>query len=179
MTRVDLARKIPTDRYSFDKQEMDVRAGDTVCQRGEKIGEVVAIDAVARTVDIKKTKKTAEMHPSAVFVDKTGPNSEEQADALYRLGDWVEFDGVNARAVTGRLAICCFASRRASQVTRRWLLVDGEATDVRLQSGLLASERIGPPHSGASRRRKDLCRRADDLRTHTARQESRHHGHEP
>ena len=94
--RVSFVRKIPTDRYSFEKQEMDVRAGDTVCKRGEKIGEVVAIDAVARTVDIKKTRKTAEMHPSAVFVDKTGPNSDEQADALYRLGDWVVFDGVNA-----------------------------------------------------------------------------------
>jgi len=54
------------------------------------------IDAVARTVDIKKTKKTAEVHPTAVFVDKTGPSSEEQADALYRLGDWTLFEGVNA-----------------------------------------------------------------------------------
>jgi predicted RecB family nuclease len=96
VARLGFIRKIPTDRYSFEKQEMDVRAGDTVWERGEKIGEVIAIDAVARTVDIKKTKKTAEMHPSAVFVDKTGPNSDEQADALYRLSDWVVFDGVNA-----------------------------------------------------------------------------------
>jgi predicted RecB family nuclease len=96
VARLSVVRKIPTDRYSFDRQEMDVRAGDTVCQRGEKIGEVVAIDAVARTIDIKKSKKTADMHPSAVFVDKTGPASEEQADALYRLGDWIVFDGVNA-----------------------------------------------------------------------------------
>jgi predicted RecB family nuclease len=94
--RVSFVRKIPTDRYSFEKQEMDIRAGDTVCNRGEKIGQVVAIDAAARTVDIKKTRKTAEIYPNAVFVDKTGPNSDEQADALYRLGDWVVFDGVNA-----------------------------------------------------------------------------------
>ena len=50
--------KIPTDRYSFPKQETDIRAEDEVCERGEKIGEVVAIDIPARTIDIKKTQKT-------------------------------------------------------------------------------------------------------------------------
>jgi uncharacterized protein len=95
--RLAVVRKIPTDRYSFVRQETDVRAGDEVGQRGEKIGEVVAIDVVARTIDIKKTKKTAEIHPSAVFVDKTGPNTDVLADALYRLGDWVQFDGVNTQ----------------------------------------------------------------------------------
>lgn len=96
LSTLEVVRKIPRDRYSFDKQETDVRAGDTVCQRGEKIGEVVAIDVVTRTVDIKKTKKTADVHPSAVFVDKTGPNSDVLADALYRLGSWIEFNGVDA-----------------------------------------------------------------------------------
>ncbi|HEY2857574.1 MAG TPA: TM0106 family RecB-like putative nuclease [Terracidiphilus sp.] len=93
---LEVVRKVPTDRYSFDKQETDVRTGDTVCQRGEKIGEVVAIDVVARTIDIKKTKKTANVHPSAVFVDKTGPNTDVLADALFRLGEWIEFNGVDA-----------------------------------------------------------------------------------
>lgn len=96
VSTLEVVRKIPRDRYSFDRQETDVRAGDTVCQRGEKIGEVVAIDVVARTVDIKKMKKTADVHPSAVFVDKTGPNTDVLADALYRLGSWVEFNGVDA-----------------------------------------------------------------------------------
>ena len=95
VARLDVVRKIPTDRYSFDKQETDVRAGNNVCQRGEKIGDVVAIDVVARTIDIKKTKKTAEIHPTAVFVDKTGPNEGVLADALFRLGSWVDVNGVN------------------------------------------------------------------------------------
>ena len=38
---------------------------------GRKSGKSQPIDVIARTVDIKKTKKTAEVHPSAVFVDKT------------------------------------------------------------------------------------------------------------
>ena len=33
--RLGLQRKIPTDRYSFPNQETDLRAEDTVCQKGE------------------------------------------------------------------------------------------------------------------------------------------------
>ena len=65
-------RKIPTDRYSFEKQETDIRAGDKVCERGEKVGEVVEIDIATRTIDIKKTRKTADIHPKSVFVDARG-----------------------------------------------------------------------------------------------------------
>lgn len=93
---VDVVRKIPVDRYRFDRQETDVRRGDTVCQRGEKIGDVVAIDVPARTIDIKKMKKTAEVHPAAVFVDPRGPNTDVLADALIRLGKWVVENGVDA-----------------------------------------------------------------------------------
>jgi len=96
VTRLEVVRKIPTDRYSFEKQETDVRAGDSVCQREEKIGEVASIDVAGRTVDIKKTKKTAEVQPSAVFVDKTGPNNNVMADALFRLGSWVAANGIDS-----------------------------------------------------------------------------------
>ena len=92
----EVLRKIPTDRYRFEKQETDVRAGDVVCERGEKIGEVVAIDIAARTVDIKKMKKTAEVHPTAVFVDARGPKNDVLADALFRLGAWVNANGVDS-----------------------------------------------------------------------------------
>jgi predicted RecB family nuclease len=93
---IEVLRKIPTDRYRFEKQETDVRAGDVVCERGEKIGEVVAIDIAARTVDIKKMKKTAEVHPTSVFVDARGPNNDVLADALFRLGTWVNTNGVDS-----------------------------------------------------------------------------------
>ena len=151
--RVSFVRKIPTDRYSFEKQEMDVRAGNTVCKRGEKIGQVVAIDAAARTVDIKKTRKTAEIHPSAVFVDKTGPSSDEQADALYRLGDWVVFDGVNApgRYRAARDLLLRVPPRLAGN--ERVVLADGEATvaaakriAVHLNESVLPIQ--GPPGAG-------------------------------
>jgi len=63
--RIGVEKKIPTDRYSFEKQETDVRRGDKLCARGDSFGHVDAIDLATRTVDIKKTKKTAEIHPAA------------------------------------------------------------------------------------------------------------------
>ena len=94
--RLGAQRKIPTDRYSFEKQETDIRAGDTVCERGEKVGEVVEININARTIDIKKTRKGAETHPTSVFVDARGPKDDVLADALFRLGSWIAGNGIDA-----------------------------------------------------------------------------------
>jgi predicted RecB family nuclease len=93
--RLTVVRNIPTDRYMFEKQETELRAGDKLCQRGEMIGEVVAIDLAKRTVDIKKIKKTADIHPTSVFVHAAGVNSDVLADSLLRLGDWVSFYGID------------------------------------------------------------------------------------
>ena len=153
VSTLGVVRKIPTDRYSFDKQETDVRAGDTVCQHGEKIGEVVAIDVGARSVDIKKTKKTAGVHPSGVFVDKRGPTSDVLADALYRLGSWVEFNGVDSAGP--------FRAARDLLLRRPPRLADGGSTLLRAdESTPDAAKRIagflkdsvlaiqGPPGAG-------------------------------
>jgi predicted RecB family nuclease len=94
--RLSIQRNIPTDRYSFDKQETDVRAGDELCAKGEKIGEVAILDIAARTIDIKKTKKTAEVHPTAMYVKDIGPGTDILADAVYRIGAWVEANGMDA-----------------------------------------------------------------------------------
>jgi uncharacterized protein len=93
--RLSMERKIPTDRYSFPKQETQVRTGDKLSAAGANFGEVAAIDTVARTIDIKKMKKTAELHPRAVFVRDTGPDTDEIADALYRVGLSVTENGID------------------------------------------------------------------------------------
>jgi predicted RecB family nuclease len=99
LERVDMVRKIPTDRYAFDKQETDVRCGDTLCEKGQKIGEVVAIDVAARNIEIKKMKKTGDIHPQSVFVDARGPKNDVMADALFRLGNWIQTNGLDAPGV--------------------------------------------------------------------------------
>jgi uncharacterized protein len=93
---VEVHGKIRTDRYGFEKQESDIRAEDIVCERGEKIGEVVAIDMAARTVDIRKMKKTAQRQPTSVFVDARGPKNDVLADALFRLGTSVSANGMDS-----------------------------------------------------------------------------------
>ena len=96
MERLGILRNIPTDRYHFEKQETDVRAGDELCAKGEKIGEAASIDIAARTIDIKKTKKTAEVHPSAMYVKDIGPGTDILAEAIYRIGAWVAANGMDA-----------------------------------------------------------------------------------
>ena len=96
LERLGIQLKIPTDRYSFEKQETDLRAGEDLCAKGEKLGEIVRIDLAARLVDIKKTKKTADVHPAAVYAKKIGPTTDVLSKALYRIGAWVEANGLDA-----------------------------------------------------------------------------------
>src|SRR6266481_6284881 len=82
--RVDCGQQVPTDRYSFDPQKSNVRAGKELYFGDEKFGEVVAIDHVKGVVDIKKTKKTAEIHPPTAYMWDAPLNTDAQAGSLYR-----------------------------------------------------------------------------------------------
>ena len=94
--RLSVDRNIPTDRYTFEKQETEVRCDKDVYRRGERFGCVVNMNLAAGTVDIKKTKKTAELHPRAVYVWDRPMNLDGHADSLLRLGDWVNEAGIDA-----------------------------------------------------------------------------------
>ncbi len=87
--RISSERGIPVDRYAFEKQETEVRAGKELYRENQKFGEVVAVDILKRTLDIKKTKKTAEVHPGAVYVWDRPMNVNNHADSLLELGEWV------------------------------------------------------------------------------------------
>jgi len=96
--RVQVERKIPTDRYTFEKQETEVREGKElyIVRELEKFGSVTAIDFAARTLDVKKTRKTAEVHPAGAYLWDRPYNTDEQADAIFRIGEWVADQGVDA-----------------------------------------------------------------------------------
>src|SRR6266404_893294 len=96
VARIGIERKIPTDRYRFEKQETEVRCDRDVFCRGERFGCVVGLDLGAMTVDVKKTKKTAEIHPSAVYVWDRPMNVDTHANSLLRLGEWVSANGIDA-----------------------------------------------------------------------------------
>ena len=119
ITRLGVQRNIPTDRYAFEKQETDIRAGDDVCVKGDKVGEVVAIDIAGRMVDIKKSKKTADTHPSAVHVKDVGPTTDVLAECLFRIGSWIAENGVDTPGPyrAARDLLLCHAPRLAGAVT--------------------------------------------------------------
>src|SRR4029077_5950670 len=66
--QIVLERQLSVERYAFEKQETEVRCDKDVYHRGEKIGCVASIDPVKRTVDIKKVKKWAGIHPTSVYM---------------------------------------------------------------------------------------------------------------
>src|SRR5215467_859803 len=96
LDRLKVDGKIPTDRYRFEKQETEAREEDDLYFGLEKFGSVVAIDFAARTVDIKKTRKTAELHPAAVYVWDRPYNVDEQKDAIFRIGEFVAEAGIDS-----------------------------------------------------------------------------------
>ncbi|HXL22841.1 MAG TPA: AAA domain-containing protein, partial [Candidatus Dormibacteraeota bacterium] len=95
--QVGRGKQVPTDRYSFEPQQAsNVRAEKELYFGDEKFGEVVSIDHVRGVVDIKKTKKTAEVHPPTVYMWDAPLNSDAQAGSLYRMGAWVAENGIDA-----------------------------------------------------------------------------------
>lgn len=96
VARVGGTKKAPVDRYAYPEQDCDVRRGKKLkWAGGADFGKVEALDRASRTVDIKKTGKTAEEHPTSVFVDDR-VSSRPIPDALLRLARWVVEHGVDA-----------------------------------------------------------------------------------
>jgi len=96
LKRLLAERNIPVDRYTFEKQETEARIKDSLFCKNEKLGSVAAIDIVGRAIDIKKTRKTAELHPTAAYVWEWPFNVKEHAEALFRIGEWVAANGIDA-----------------------------------------------------------------------------------
>ena len=83
---VRMEKRSPVERYSFLKQETEIRRGDKLCQGELNIGTVERIDIGERIIEIKRTGKTAAMHPTSIFVDGRGPKWEVLAESIFELG---------------------------------------------------------------------------------------------
>src|SRR6202140_4876596 len=94
--RIALERQLCVERYAFEKQETEVRCDKDLYHRGEKIGCVTAIDPVKRIIHIKKVKKWSGLHPTSGYVWDRAFNIDAHADALLRIGNWVNDNGVDA-----------------------------------------------------------------------------------
>jgi len=96
--RMGAIKRSFVDRYRFPAQETEIRRGDKLKRLDEEVssfGEVVAIDAAARTIDIKKGPSIESQHASAVFVHDVVKTTVLR-DALLRIGEWVAANGIDA-----------------------------------------------------------------------------------
>ena len=85
----------PVHRYRFPDQDQDVRPGDVLREPGSEnaIGEVVSVDAGARTIDLKKRVAARDLHPGSVWAHSRVPPGV-LPDALERLGLHVAEQGI-------------------------------------------------------------------------------------
>ena len=87
--------KCPVHRYRYPAQDTDVSDEDPLHKvGGDALGSVVTIDTQARTIDIKKRSDAADFHPTAAFAHSV-VTARAQAEALFRLGEWVAENGVD------------------------------------------------------------------------------------
>jgi predicted RecB family nuclease len=98
MGTVTSASGVTADRYSFPNQETNVRPDDKkeVHHKSQRVGTVVAMDPIARTIDIEKVSDAAGLHPTSIFVKEPYRNAKAQQDSLYRLGCWVRDNSISA-----------------------------------------------------------------------------------
>lgn len=154
--RVGGTDRCPVHRYRFPAQDTDVSDDDPLHKvGGDPLGGVIAIDTQARTVDVKKRSDTADFHPTAMFAHSV-VTAREQAEAIFRLGEWVAANGVDAGGAH-RAARDLLLSRRPRLRTAladdASLQNEGEAAvaaarrlALELDTGVLAIQ--GPPGAG-------------------------------
>jgi uncharacterized protein len=92
---VDRKQKTPIHRYSLPPQETELRGGEQLNSiGGASFGTLEAISFSDWTIDIKKRKDTADVHPEAVFAHKV-VGCPEQQNALLRIGEHVGDHGLH------------------------------------------------------------------------------------
>jgi len=143
--------RAPIHRYQFTPQDTDIRNGDTLkLPRGDDLGSVENISLETRTIDIKKRKDTAHLHPEAAFSHSVVPG-KVLAEALVRIGEHVAANGVQGSG--SFLAARDLLLRESPRVQGEPLRGDNETTldaAIRLargiDGGILPIQ--GPPGSG-------------------------------
>ena len=140
------------DRYEYPEQDMDIDRGDSLnTTDGKRFAECAAVDRVSRTIDISKSIKKAEIHPTAVFAWDFIP-AEEAKGALLRLGERVAAAGtLSAAAPSAAIELLLRNPPRLSNGS--FAKAPGESelalairTGANLDRSVLAIQ--GPPGSG-------------------------------
>ncbi len=143
------------DRYAYPVQEMELRRKDDLKLRdGKKLGQVVAVDRIGLTIDVKKGPSQAANHPTSCFVHSY-VNVEVLEDAIFQIGGSVAAD-TDIGADKGKpdvLARQLLLARPPRLTSGEFLSKPGEAVvDFAVRTGGALDETVlaiqGPPGSG-------------------------------
>ncbi|MBT5591782.1 MAG: TM0106 family RecB-like putative nuclease, partial [Gemmatimonadetes bacterium] len=100
----DLPKEKPRERvkrvrYRFPTQEIRIDEGADLLygHEGERFGTVTGLDYEARTVDVKKTLKTADVDPPSVFAWKFIPQ-KDQPRSVMMIAEWVATHGIDGES---------------------------------------------------------------------------------
>ncbi|MDP1532847.1 MAG: AAA domain-containing protein, partial [Rubrivivax sp.] len=75
------------DRYAYPPQDIEIDEGDKLkLQIDQPFGEVMAHDRAGRTLDVKKSKAAADIHPTAAFAFDAFPTDTQQ-EAVIRMAE--------------------------------------------------------------------------------------------
>jgi uncharacterized protein len=162
---VEVKRKIPTHRYRYPEQETSVEVGDRLYMVGntlQDLGHVTGVSPAPCTVDIKKHRRTADIHPAAIMVD-------DRVEPGVKVGSLLAFamsvaeHGIDGDGPfrAGRDLLLKRAPRRRGNPAGPVRHANEELlTAVVRAAGEL--EKRDPPHSRPARHRQDLHRRPHD-----------------
>jgi len=90
------------DRYDFPEQDIDIREGDSLyTSDGKEWGEVIAIDTLNSSIEVKKGPSKADFHPAAAF-KHTDVRDKVKEDSIMRIGTWVAYNGIDSDEGTYR-----------------------------------------------------------------------------
>ncbi len=126
----------PIHRYRFPPQDADVRPEKSLRYTGGKpLGTVEDISPENQTIDIKKRKDTAAVHPEAAFVhDYVDPKPMQES--ILRLASYVIEHGVEGPGP--------YAAARELLLRHKPSLVDGSSLRLEGETTLAAGNRIAP-----------------------------------
>lgn len=154
--RVGGTDKCPVHRYRFAAQDSDLRKGKGLQRVGgdEKLRQYGSIEEISfenRTIDIKKTQATAQVHASAVFVfDYIGKDHLKKS--LLRLAQYVVPNGIEGEGhyIAARDLLLRSLPRLPTPLRQQGetVLDAGKRLAPQLSAGVLPMQ--GPPGTGKS-----------------------------
>ncbi len=142
------------DRYRYPAQEMEIRRSDDLkLQDRQTFGKVLRVDREFRTLDVRKSKKVADVHPAAAFAHHHVPTTVLE-DALFAIGERTADAPDEAGTLAARLLLAAPPVLHGTPFAADGQVASGagDAADVavriagRLDQTVLAVQ--GPPGAG-------------------------------